>query len=190
MTQTILTDRFEEALVYAVRLHRFQCRKVTGTPYVAHLLSVAALVLEDGGDEDEAIAALLHDAVEDQGGAATRTEILRRFGERATAIVDGCTESEREPQQRWRAHKQRYLAQVAAADAAVQRVVLADKLHNGRSLLVNVQLVGDRTWGYFVARREELLWLNWEQVKLFQRLSDSWMVRELAAVVERLEQSE
>src|SRR5215467_3093305 len=88
-----LTSRFDEALLFAVRQHQSQFRKGTRIPYVAHLLSVAALVLEDGGDEDEAIAALLHDAVEDQGGAAMRAEIAGRFGERIATIVDGCTDA-------------------------------------------------------------------------------------------------
>ena len=89
-----MTNRFEQALVFAAQLHREQRRKGTGVPYVSHLLAVAALVIEHGGDEDEAIAALLHDAIEDQGGAKAREEIRRRFGDRVTGIVDGCTDSE------------------------------------------------------------------------------------------------
>ncbi len=92
-----LTDQFEAALVYATRLHAHQTRKIGGIPYIAHLMSVAALVLEAGGNEDEAIAALLHDAIEDQGGTSTREEIRQRFGDRVVAIVDGCTESDTLP---------------------------------------------------------------------------------------------
>ncbi|MEI8132902.1 MAG: HD domain-containing protein, partial [Leptolinea sp.] len=87
----ILKDRFKEALCYATDLHAEQIRKGSGVPYVAHLLGVASLVLEYGGSEDEAIAALLHDAVEDQGGQKTRQEIAQRFGENVAQIVDGCT---------------------------------------------------------------------------------------------------
>src|SRR3989304_2165672 len=91
------TDRLSEALVFAAHLHARQTRKGTHIPYIAHLMAVAGLVLENGGDEDEAIAALLHDAVEDQGGAATRENITRRFGDRVVEIVDGCTDSDEVP---------------------------------------------------------------------------------------------
>ncbi len=87
----MLSERFTEALVYATQLHAEQARKGSGVPYIAHLLGVASIALEYGASEDEAIAALLHDAIEDQGGAATREEIHRRFGDNVTAIVEGCT---------------------------------------------------------------------------------------------------
>lgn len=183
-TKTVLSERFEEALVYAAQLHANQRRKVRNTPYVAHLLSVAALVLEDGGDEDEAIAALLHDAVEDQGGETTRTEIRRRFGERVAAIVDGCTEPERGRNQSWRKHKQAYLEQIRQASTSVQRVMLADKLHNARSLWVNLYLEGDRVWTEFRGSRSDVLWLQQAQVRVFEELQSSrWMVAELRRVV-------
>lgn len=184
-----LTVRFEQTLVYAAQLHGSQRRKVTQTPYIAHLLSVAALVLEDGGGEDEAIAALLHDAVEDQGGLATRAEIGRRFGERVTAIVEGCTEPPRQPNQSWRSHKQQYLDQIQQVSSAVQRVVLADKLHNGRSLLVNLRLHGEETWRHFEGTKEEILWLYRVQCYLFRQISQSGMVAELEQVVAELGQT-
>src|SRR5215208_488722 len=99
----MLTRRFEEALTFATQLHSNQVRKGTNTPYIAHLLGVASIALENGADEDEAIAALLHDAIEDQGGAVTREEVRRRFGERVTEIVDGCTDAEVVPKPPWRA---------------------------------------------------------------------------------------
>ena len=123
-----LGPRSAEALVYAARLHAGQTRKASGTPYVAHLLGVASLVLEAGGDEEEAIAALLHDAVEDQGGAAVRQEIRQRFGDRVAAIVDGCSDAETVPKPPWRQRKERFLASLHEADAAVLRVAAADKL--------------------------------------------------------------
>jgi (p)ppGpp synthase/HD superfamily hydrolase len=178
-----LTSRFEVALVYAVQLHAQQQRKVTGTPYVAHLLSVAALVLEDGGTEGEAIAALLHDAVEDQGGAATRAEILRWFGVTVVKIVDGCTEPNLQPGQTWQAHKLQYLEQIRWADSAVQRVALADKLHNARSLLVNFRLEGDRIWSQFQGGKAGVLWLTEKQLEMFQQVSSGWMVVELEQAV-------
>jgi (p)ppGpp synthase/HD superfamily hydrolase len=183
-----LTHRFETALVYAAQLHAQQRRKVTNTPYIAHLLGVAALVLEAGGNEDEAIAALLHDAVEDQGGAMTRAEILQQFGATVVAIVDGCTEPEPKPEQSWREHKLQYLEQLRSAKPAVQRVALADKLHNARSLLVNFRLEGDRIWNQFRGGKEGVLWLVEMQLDLFQQVSDSWMVTELAQVVRALKQ--
>ncbi|MBR8832999.1 MAG: HD domain-containing protein [Stigonema ocellatum SAG 48.90 = DSM 106950] len=107
-----LTERFEAALTYATRPHANQTRKISGVPYISHLLSVTALVLEAGGNEDEAIAALLHDAVEDQGGQATREEIQRRFGDVVVAILDGCTESDTTPKPPWLERKTRYLDQL------------------------------------------------------------------------------
>ncbi|MBW4490229.1 MAG: HD domain-containing protein [Trichocoleus desertorum ATA4-8-CV12] len=184
--QTILTSRFEAALVYAVQLHAQQRRKVTGTPYVAHLLSVAALVLEDGGTEDEAIAALLHDAVEDQGGATTRAEISRRFGAAVVEIVDGCTEPDLQSGQGWQEHKLQYLEQIRQADPAVRRVALADKLHNARSLLVNFRLEGDGIWSQFQGGKAGVLWLAERQVELFRQVSYSGMVTELEQVVQAL----
>ena len=111
------TERFHEALDYAVRLHAAQRRKGSDTPYFAHLLSVTAIVLEHGGDEDEAIAALLHDAIEDQGGAATRDQIQRRFGDRVAAIVEGCTDADTMPKPPWRERKEKYIAHLATAQS-------------------------------------------------------------------------
>ena len=144
-----LTNRFEDALVYATRLHTRQIRKGSGVPYVSHLLSVAALVLEDGGDEDEAIAALLPDALEDQGGKTTRAEIYRLFGERVGSIVDGCTESDTLPKPPWRDRKQRYLEQLRQGTPSIRRVALADKLHNARSLLFDYRQQGVAIWSVF-----------------------------------------
>ena len=120
-----LGERFEEALVYATRLHGAQLRKGSAVPYVAHLLAVTALVLEDGGGEEEAVAALLHDAVEDQGGDATRQEIRRRFGDHVTALVDGCTDTDVVPKPPWRERKERYLEHLATAPPEVRRISAA-----------------------------------------------------------------
>jgi (p)ppGpp synthase/HD superfamily hydrolase len=108
----MITDRFDQALVYASRLHRDQWRKGTQIPYVSHLLSVAALVIEHGGDEDQAIAALLHDAVEDQGGAPILDEIREQFGDRVAKIVNECTDAWEEPKPPWRARKESSLAKL------------------------------------------------------------------------------
>ncbi|MBD2181234.1 HD domain-containing protein [Planktothrix sp. FACHB-1355] len=185
---TILTSRFQEALVYAAQLHNDQQRKIAGTPYIAHLLSVAALVLEDGGDEDEAISALLHDALEDRGGEVTRTEILQRFGDRVFHIIEGCTEPEPSLYPTWKEHKQQYLQQLRDACPPVQRVMLADKLHNARTILVNFRRSGEEIWHYFRGGKEGVLWLYQEQLQIYRQLSSSWMVAELERVVRELQQ--
>jgi len=183
-----LTERFEQALVYATRLHADQIRKATGVPYISHLLSVAALVLEDGGNEDEAIAALLHDAIEDQGGATTRTELLKLFGEQIVAIVDGCTEFDTLPKPPWRERKQRYLEQLRQGTPSVRRVALADKLHNARTLLQDYRQEGEALWSMFSAGKEGILWFYHSLLGMYRQMTPSPMVEELARVVGELEQ--
>lgn len=154
----MLTDRFERALVHAARLHRDQRRKGSGVPYISHLLAVCALTIEYGGDEDEAIAALLHDAIEDQGGAAARADILRQFGPRVTEIVDGCTDSDESPKPPWRARKEAYIARVRNASASVKLVSACDKIHNARSLVMDYRVCGEALWARFTGLREGTLW--------------------------------
>lgn len=153
-----LTGRFKEALAYAFDLHCTQARKGSGVPYVAHLLAVAANVLDHGGDEEQAIAALLHDAVEDQGGRATAAAIRERFGERVAAIVAGCTDTEITPKPPWRQRKEAYLAHLAHAPADVLLVSASDKLHNARAILADLRQVGSRVWDRFSGGREGTLW--------------------------------
>jgi len=185
---TKLTERFENALVYANRLHAQQIRKATGVPYISHLLSVTALVLEDGGDEDEAITALLHDAVEDQGGKATRAEIYRLFGEQVGAIVDGCTEFDCEIKPPWRERKERYLEQLRQGTPSVRRVALADKLHNARSLLVDYRHQGENIWSMFSVGKDGMLWFYHTLLALYRETESSPMVEDLARVMTELEQ--
>lgn len=154
----LLTERFEQALIYAFRLHAHQLRKGGKIPYISHLMSVAALVLEDGGDEDAAIAALLHDAIEDQGGTVIRNEIQQQFGDRVLHIVDACTESEQHPKPPWKQRKLQAIAQLQAAPPEAQRVMIADKLHNLRSIWADRQRQGDRVWQRFNASQTEVLW--------------------------------
>lgn len=165
-----LTERFEAALIYANRLHASQVRKVSGVPYMAHLLSVAALVLEDGGTEDEAIAGLLHDAVEDQGGEPTREMILQQFGEQVASIIDGCTESSLSPKPPWKERKLLYLEKLRSASTSVRRVSLADKLHNARSLLGDLRQSGDAVWSYFNASPGETLWFYQSLLKIYEEM--------------------
>jgi (p)ppGpp synthase/HD superfamily hydrolase len=183
----LTTERFEEALVYAARLHSRQVRKVTSIPYVAHLLAAAAIVLEDGGSEDEAIAALLHDAIEDQGGDATRQEIRRRFGAKVVEIVNGCTDSEVIPKPPWLERKQQYLERLRGAPPEVLRVSSADKLHNARSVLADLRRYGNSVWERFNGGREGTLWYYRRLVQVFQEAGASFIVEELDRVVSELE---
>ena len=187
MDEIILTERFEEALGYAAHLHALQKRKGTSIPYVAHLLSVTSLVLENGGDEDQAIAALLHDAVEDQGGLPTLQEIRRLFGERVARIVDGCTDAYVRPKPPWRKRKEDYLAHLRHAEADVRLVSLADKLHNARSILRDLRRDGPQSLSRFNGGRSGTLWYYRSLVTIFQELDDSLMVAELAEVVAEIE---
>jgi (p)ppGpp synthase/HD superfamily hydrolase len=144
----MLTSRFARALTWAERLHRGQTRKGVPIPYIAHLISVSALVLEHGGDEDAAIAALLHDAVEDQGGLPTARRIARAFGPRVAQIVLGCTDAAPEPGQPmppWRIRKLAFIERLRDASPEVALVVACDKLHNLRCLLADLEREGPAT---------------------------------------------
>jgi (p)ppGpp synthase/HD superfamily hydrolase len=180
-----LTDRCDQALIYASQLHRSQRRKLPPVPYICHLLGVASLVIEDGGDEDEAIAALLHDAIEDQGGMATGLEIQHQFGDRVYAIVQGCTVSH-DTHVPWRSRQQQYFQQIIHGGSSVHRVVLADKLHNGRSLLGSLHQIGNQTWQYFHGSAEDILWFYQTLLTIFTTLKPGWMAYELSYVVQQL----
>jgi (p)ppGpp synthase/HD superfamily hydrolase len=190
---TELTDRFGQALLFAFELHNGQERKGNQTPYIAHLLGVASLVLEDGGDEDEAIAALLHDAAEDQGGLETLEQICLSFGERVASIVDGCTDTYQTPKPPWRQRKDDYLVHLRSASPSVWRVSLADKLHNARTILVDLHLQGEPVWERFNGGKIGSLWYYRSLAIIFQELSDSGLVRSplvamLDEVVTQIEQ--
>jgi (p)ppGpp synthase/HD superfamily hydrolase len=151
-------ERLANALGFATQLHATQKRKGSGVPYISHLLAVAAIVLEHGGTEDEAIAALLHDAVEDQGGQATLALIRDRYGDTVAAIVAGCTDTDEAHKPSWRPRKERYLAHFADAPPSVLLVVAADKLHNARSVLADYRELGDALWPRFTGDRDGTLW--------------------------------
>jgi (p)ppGpp synthase/HD superfamily hydrolase len=179
----VLGERFQNALVYAVRLHANQSRKGTSVPYVAHLLSVSALVLEDGGDEDQAIAALLHDAVEDQGGLPTLAEINQRFGPRVASIVEGLTDTYETPKPPWRARKEQYIEHLQSAPLEVRRVSLADKVHNARSTLADLRQNGQSTWDIFRGGKEGSLWYYQTLVEFFAHSTPGYLAEELARVI-------
>lgn len=155
---TELGSSYDQAFLYAHELHRRQRRKGSEVPYISHLMAVSALVIENGGSEAQAIAALLHDAAEDQGGAATLEEVRRRFGEAVAAIVADCTDSWVEPKPPWRARKEAYLAALAKKPAASLLVSLADKTHNAEAILFDLRAVGAPLWDRFTGGREGSLW--------------------------------
>lgn len=141
--QTILTDRFADAVAFASIVHATQLRKGTNIPYIAHLLGVASLVLDYGGTEEEAIAALLHDAVEDAGGTPMLAVIRRRFGDAVAEIVHGCTDAEVIPKPPWKQRKEAYIAHIKDAPPSVRLVSACDKLHNARAILSDYHQIGE-----------------------------------------------
>lgn len=182
------TERFGDALLYAARLHRDQTRKGTGTPYVNHLLAVAAIVGENGGTEDEVVAALLHDAPEDRGGEARLRDIRLRFGDTVAEIVAGCSDTYEDPKPPWRKRKEHHLAHLAGASRSVRLVSAADKLHNARSVLTDYRAVGEKLWDRFTGGREGTLWYYRAVVDtLGARHDPPAVVEELDRVVRELE---
>lgn len=180
--------RFEEALVLAARLHADQVRKMSNTPYLGHLLAACATVVAHGGDEDEAIGALLHDAVEDQGGPPTRAEIARRFGERVAQIVDGCTDATQMPKPPWRERKESHLARLAGESASVGLVEAADKLDNARALVREYRRLGPAMWSHFRGGRDGTIWYYRAMLDTLRPLAPSALILELQEVIGQLEQ--
>lgn len=182
-----LTEKFDEALVYAHELHREQPRKGGQLPYISHLLAVSSLVLEGGGDEEQAMAGLLHDALEDQGDKTSYEELEKRFGARVAGIVRACSDTEVVPKPPWRERKQVYLDSLAHEDDDVLLVSAADKLHNARATLADTLYSEADVWGRFNAGRSEQKWYYQELVQVFQdRLPHNPVVRELRRTVDAL----
>ncbi len=180
-------ERFEKALLYAARLHRDQERKGTDTPYVTHLLAVTAIVGENGGTEDEVIAALLHDGPEDQGGKERLKDIRARFGDEVAKIVDGCTDTYEEPKPAWRPRKETYVARLASAPASVRLVSSADKLHNARTILADLRAVGEGLWARFTGGKEGTLWYYRALVEAYAEAGSNHVIEELDRVVREIE---
>jgi (p)ppGpp synthase/HD superfamily hydrolase len=184
----LLDQRFLDGLAYATKLHAQQARKGTRVPYVAHLLGVASIVLAEGGDEDMAIAALLHDAVEDQGGKPTLREIERRFGKRVARLVEACTDADTIPKPPWKERKTRYIAAIRHEPADARLISAADKLHNGRDILADYRQHGDAVWKRFRGGREGTLWYYRALLDAFRAAGGNRLVDELDRVVTELEQ--
>jgi (p)ppGpp synthase/HD superfamily hydrolase len=189
MSKAGTTDlpRFSQALAYAEELHRDQKRKASEVPYISHLLAVCALVIENGGDEDQAIAALLHDAVEDQGGEGTLSVILARFGERVARIVLACSDTAVVPKPEWRPRKETYIARMESEGEDVLLVSLADKVHNARSILLDHQAIGDEVWTRFNGKQEGTLWYYRALCEAFRGRTPAGLHGQLEAAVVRLE---
>ncbi|MBM3268200.1 MAG: HD domain-containing protein [Candidatus Sericytochromatia bacterium] len=180
------SGRFKEALVFAADLHRAQTRKDTDIPYVSHLLAVAGLAMEYGADEDTAIAALLHDAVEDQGGAAIEARVRERFGDRVARIVRDCSDTAEEPKPPWRARKTDYLAHLPDVPPDSRLVSACDKLHNARCILADVRQDPAGAFAKFRGGREGTLWYYRSLAAIFRDLG-SPVAEELGRVVAELD---
>jgi (p)ppGpp synthase/HD superfamily hydrolase len=180
-------EKFEEALIYAASVHRGQTRKGTNIPYVTHLLAVAAIVGENGGTEDEVVAALLHDAPEDQGGEPRLEDIRMRFGDEVTGIVAGNSDTFKNPKPPWRERKEAYVSRVAREPEPVRLVSAADKLHNARSVLADLRSVGDEIWRRFNGGKDGTLWYYRALVEAFGTAGSNPVAEELDRVVGELE---
>jgi (p)ppGpp synthase/HD superfamily hydrolase len=182
-----LTSRFNEAMTYASKLHSSQKRKSTDVPYLSHLLGVTALTLQFGGDEDQAIAALLHDAVEDQGGLKTLDEIEKKYGRRVARIVDGCSDSYNFPKKPWLERKKEYIKKLETEPPETRLVSLADKVDNARAIILNLREEGRSTWNKFKGGREGSLWYYREVSAVFSRLGNDPLTHEFARLVAEMQ---
>ncbi|MDA1014006.1 MAG: HD domain-containing protein [Planctomycetota bacterium] len=185
----ILSPRFQQSLDYACIVHAGHVRKGTQIPYVSHLLAVAGLSLEYGANEDQAIAALLHDAVEDAGGKPRLEDIRLRFGDAVAEIVDGCTDAEETPKPPWRERKEKYIAHLAEASPAILLVSCCDKLHNSRCIVSDFRGLGEALWDRFRGKKDGTLWYYRSLVTAFQdRGEHRRLVEELDRIVTTMEQ--
>ncbi len=186
----VLGTRFDRALALATELHQRQLRKdAAGTPYVGHLMVVAGTVLEHEGTEDEAIAALLHDAVEDCGGRPVLARIRAEFGERVAAIVEGCSDSLAEDgtlKEEWKKRKERYLAHLVGAEEPVRLVSAADKLHNFRGIARHYRQHGEAVWSNFNAGKDLQLWFFSAFAKALRESTVSARLEPLVEAVEEV----
>lgn len=168
-------------------MHAQQIRKKTDRPYIGHLLGVTSIVIEYGGDEEMAIAALLHDAVEDQGGLPRLREIRKKFGKRVARIVDGCTDTYVEPKPPWLERKHAYVARVSNEPAETRFVSAADKLSNVRETLHDLRVQGDAVFQRFAGKKEGTLWYYRALVEEFKKFGSDPLIEELARTVSQLE---
>ena len=183
-----LSDKFEEALIYATRAHCNQTRKKTGIPYIAHILGVTAIALEYGGNEIEAIGALLHDAVEDCGGTERLRDIQEKFGDDVARIVDGCTDSDQTPKPPWLDRKRAYVEHLKDSDSSTRLVSASDKLHNTRAILAELRRTGLEVFERFAGKKDGTLWYYRALVTTFRQHGEhADLIDELDRVVSEIE---
>ena len=178
-------EKFEEALIHAARLHKDQTRKGTTIPYVTHLLAVAAIVGENGGTEDEVVAALLHDAIEDS--PETEASLAARFGNSVAEIVAACSDADVMPKPPWKVRKEAYVARAASLPPSVRLVSSADKLHNARSILADLRTEKNALWGRFTGKKEGTLWYYRALIDAYEATGTTPIVEELDRVVGEIE---
>lgn len=184
--QVAARNQLAFGIAYALEVHAEQTRKGTDTPYVSHLLGVTSLVLEHGGDEEQAIAAMLHDAIEDQGAHLEPT-IRDRFGDRVADIVLGCTDADTLPKPPWRERKEAYVRHLAQASTDTLLVSCADKVHNARAICTDLRTYGTVVFGRFKAGETGTLWYYRTLADAFERLLPGPLSAELAETVTRME---
>jgi (p)ppGpp synthase/HD superfamily hydrolase len=184
-----LSPQFEKALIYATGIHGGKLRRKTRIPFIAHILGVAAIALDYGANETEAIGALLHDAVEDGGGAKRLRDIERKFGKNVARIVEGCTDTLQTPKPPWRERKENYIAHLKRASASTRLVSAADKLHNARAILHRLRQEGDNLWSRFNDGEEGALWYYRSLVSAFHEHGSNELIEELDRVVTEIERS-
>lgn len=182
------TGRIVEAFTLTWELHAAQKRKGSGVPYITHLMSVAAIVGEFGGDEDQFIAALLHDAVEDQGGLAVLDQVRETFGGRVADLVWGCSDAHEDPKPPWQERKENHIAEVADDGPDLKLIVAADKLHNARSIVTDLRHDGPCVWNRFSGGRDGTLWYYREMLKALRTDWDHPILIELAMTIDEMKE--
>ena len=183
-----LSNKFEEALIYATSAHGNQMRKKTGIPYVAHILGVTAIALEYGANETEAIGALLHDTVEDCGGEERLRDIRERFGDDVAEIVDGCTDTYKTPKPPWLERKRTYIEHLKDSDSSTRLVSASDKLHNTRAILAELRRSGLEVFERFAGKKDGTVWYYRTLVTAFRQHGDhADLIDELDRVVSEIE---
>jgi (p)ppGpp synthase/HD superfamily hydrolase len=180
---TRLTSRFDEAFRYAHELHAEQTRKGTAAPYIGHLMGVASIVLDDGGNEDEAIGGLLHDAAEDHGGRGRLEDIRARFGQAVARIVEDCTDSWDTPRAPWLERKKTYIEHARHLSPSSLRVSAADKVHNSYAILRDLRNMGEKVWDRFNAGPDDVMSYYESLVRAFREAGGGKLVDELERIV-------
>lgn len=184
---TTLTPRFDEAVRYAREVHAGQDRKGTGVPYISHLLGVASIVLDDGGTEDDAIAALLHDSAEDHGGRSRLADIRSRFGDAVATIVEDCTDSWETPKPPWTERKRAYAEHARSLPRTSLRVSAADKVHNTYAILRDLRNEGEAVWTRFSAAPDDVMAYYQSLVRSYREAGGGRLVDELERIVRGIE---